>query len=135
MAQHRHGDRPDVGEIDVEPPGQDGPRLGPQDQVLRGPRAGPVGQELVDLRASLAAGRAGEAIDQVHRVAHHRVGDRHAADQVLQPHHLGRVEHRPRPPRRRTAVVLLTIATSSSGVGYLTGRLNMNRSSCASGSG
>ena len=48
MAQDREGDRADVGEVDVEPAGEDSHGLGAQDQVLRGPRAGAIGQELLD---------------------------------------------------------------------------------------
>ena len=56
MPQHGHGHGSDVVKIDVEPPQQQGPRLGPQDQVLRGPRAGAVANVAVHVVA--LAGRA-----------------------------------------------------------------------------
>ena len=51
VPEDRMGDRPDVGEVDVEPAREDRPGLGPEDQVLRGPGAPAVGQELLDLVA------------------------------------------------------------------------------------
>ena len=63
MAQDGQGDRANVGEIDVKPAGENRHGLGTEDQVLRGPRAGAVGQELLDARIALGprAGRVASA--------------------------------------------------------------------------
>ena len=77
-------------------PARMAPRLGPQDQALRGTRAAPVGHELVNLGQSLAQARP-RGDDQVHRVANHGIGDGDPPDQLLQPDDLLRVEDRLEP--------------------------------------
>ena len=70
MAQDRQRDGAHVGEIDMEAAVENGPGLGSQDQVLRCPGAGAIGQELVDPRLGLARDRP-RGDGQVHRVADH----------------------------------------------------------------
>ncbi len=89
MPEDRLGDRADVGEVDVELAREDRAGLGSQDQVLRGPRAPAIGQELLDLVPERPlAGRGPGGSDEVHRVADHRVGHRHPSDHLLEPEDL-----------------------------------------------
>ena len=86
MTKDGFGEGLDVGEIDVVFARQNGAGFGPQHQKLRGPRARAVGDVFVhavdggDFAGARGPGQPGGE-------AHHRIGDRHAAHQVLQAQH------------------------------------------------
>src|SRR5262245_58909169 len=84
VAEDRGGDLADVLAGDVMPAVQHRAGLGPQHQVLRGPRAGPPGDVFLDEVGNVALALAGEA-GELHGVADHVGGYGHLADDLLHP--------------------------------------------------
>ena len=87
MAQHRLGQRADVLEAHVVAAVHERARLAAEDEMLRRARAGAVRHPLLDEVRRLGPGpaRAREADG----VARHRLGDRHAADELLERDDVG----------------------------------------------
>ena len=89
MAKHGQGHGADVVDAGVEAAVQHGPGFRPQHQILARPRPGAptdiVANELAVAVASLCGPRQPH---ELHRVAHHVVGHRHAAHDLLQRQNL-----------------------------------------------
>ena len=116
MAQDRQSNGAYIGEIDMKTAIENGPGLGSQDQVLRCARAGAIGQELVDPRLCLAGDSAGRRWPgRRHSAPRHRRPARRERPAGAGP--LRPASSTGRTSGSRLAVVLLTIATSSSGLG------------------